>query len=225
MKKLGKEGFSLVEMLIAMAITAILLSGLMLLLTYGANSVNNTQARVSLQDAAKDAVNHISTHVMEGTTVTTYDDVDGSHHGGILIQNSTVEDDGTESSDWYLYWVSRGIGASDPAMLCYAPLDALEKPEESGIARPANFEEKTKDQKQAHLSAVVTKIADKKLQKRHLLCDDVDTGGFKCYPLENKKADDTVVGQENLKVELKLKDADHEKIMFECDKTITMRNQ
>lgn len=72
--KKTSDGFSLVEMLIAIAITAIVLTSLIALLAYSMRSTNQTQARVALQNEAKDVVNHISGCVMEGNHVTWKDE-------------------------------------------------------------------------------------------------------------------------------------------------------
>jgi prepilin-type N-terminal cleavage/methylation domain-containing protein len=64
-----EEGFSLVEMLIAVAISSIVLVSLIALLGYSVRSANRTQARASLQNEAKDAMNHITGYIMEGSHV------------------------------------------------------------------------------------------------------------------------------------------------------------
>ena len=66
---MNKEGFSLVELMIAIAISSIVLSGVVALIAYSTNSMGQTKARVALQDQAKDAMNHISAYVMEGNEI------------------------------------------------------------------------------------------------------------------------------------------------------------
>ncbi len=67
MKRRKREGYSLVELLIAMAISAFVLVGLLALLSYGTHNMRITHALVALQDKAKDATNHISTYTMEAS--------------------------------------------------------------------------------------------------------------------------------------------------------------
>lgn len=66
----GKRGgYSLVELMIAMALTAIVLVGLVALINYGTHNMRITQAMVALQNQAKDATNHISTYAMEASDI------------------------------------------------------------------------------------------------------------------------------------------------------------
>lgn len=69
MKKRKREGYSLVELLIAMAITTIVLGGLIALMGFGAHNMRITHSLVALQDKAKDATNHISTYTMESSDI------------------------------------------------------------------------------------------------------------------------------------------------------------
>lgn len=63
----NNKGFSLVEMLIAIAISAVIASALFALMSYASNSMNQTQAKVALGDEAKDIVNHITGYAMEAS--------------------------------------------------------------------------------------------------------------------------------------------------------------
>lgn len=68
MKK-SRDGFTLVEMLIAMVVTSIVLLALLMILSYSVRSANVTEARAGIQDASKDAMNHICTHIQEADHV------------------------------------------------------------------------------------------------------------------------------------------------------------
>lgn len=69
MKKSKRSGYSLVELMIAMAISTIVLAGLLALLGYGTHNMRVAQALVALQNRAKDATNHISTYIMEASEI------------------------------------------------------------------------------------------------------------------------------------------------------------
>lgn len=69
-KKGFGEGFSMVEMLIAVAVSAIVMTALLALLGYTMRSTSQTQTKVAIQNEAKDVVNHMVSHVIEGTHVT-----------------------------------------------------------------------------------------------------------------------------------------------------------
>lgn len=60
----------MVEMLIAIAVSAIVMTALLALLGYTMRSTSQTQTKVAIQNEAKDVVNHIVSHVIEGTHVT-----------------------------------------------------------------------------------------------------------------------------------------------------------
>ncbi len=110
MKKLKRGGYSLVELMIAMGISAIVLASLLALLGYGAHNMRVSQALVALQNQAKDATNHISTYTMEAS------DVEWDEHKKVLTvtkksvpQELKLQPDGTKKypapveEKWY-YW-------------------------------------------------------------------------------------------------------------------------
>lgn len=108
MKKLNHEGFSLVEMIIAIAITSFVMMGVIALLAYSTRSMNDTQARIELQNEAKDAMNHITTYVMEGNKVT-WDDAKKA----LIVKKDTITNEGVTGaavsvSDEFYYWAVDG---------------------------------------------------------------------------------------------------------------------
>lgn len=101
-KQLQREGYSLVELLIAVAISAIVLAGLLGLLGFGTKNMRLTQTRVALQNQAKDATNHISTYVMEASEV--FWDEDKSVL--TICQDKIGLDNKVESTEQFFYWRS-----------------------------------------------------------------------------------------------------------------------
>lgn len=67
--KSKREGYSLVELLIAMAITTIVLGGLITMIGFGTHNMRLAHALVALQNQAKDAMNHMSTYTMEASDI------------------------------------------------------------------------------------------------------------------------------------------------------------
>ncbi|MBO4396688.1 MAG: type II secretion system protein [Eubacterium sp.] len=61
-----REGFSLIEMIIAMAIVGFVMSGVILLMSYSTNTMRRTSNMVNLQNQVKDALLHITTYLQEG---------------------------------------------------------------------------------------------------------------------------------------------------------------
>ena len=79
MKSAKREGFSLIEMIIAIAIVGIVMSGVILLISYGTNSMRRTSIQVNLQNQAKDAMTHITTHLQEAADAKFYENDAGKH--------------------------------------------------------------------------------------------------------------------------------------------------
>lgn len=219
MKQVNKEGFSLVEMLIAMTITVFIMAGIITLLAYGTRSMSNTQARAALQDQAKEGVNHISTHVLEGTEVAWDKD---KTRGGLLIGNKVKEinkDTGAweERYEWCLYWLADGVEAGDPDLLCFIRLEDLV---DETSALPSDFDTKDAEGRFGALAPKLQSLEAAKKQKGHLLCDNVKS--FACKRQEKKDADGNTIGKASLHIELELKD---DKSEFKSEKDIMMRNQ
>ena len=103
-----KDGFSLVELMIALAISSIVLVGVISIIAYGTNNMNLTKARVALQDQAKDAMNHISAYTMEASKVDWYDS-----KNVLLVTKDVVQNVGTDETitttdpnNQYVYWIA-----------------------------------------------------------------------------------------------------------------------
>ncbi len=67
--KLNNKGFSLVEVMMAVLISTIVFGAVTALIVYASNNVRLTNSRVSLQDQAKDAMNHIESYCLEAEGV------------------------------------------------------------------------------------------------------------------------------------------------------------
>ncbi len=65
--KAYEKGFSLVELLLTIALSAIVLSIIVTLMGYSSNSMRRTKEEVKLQTEAKDIVRHISGTAMEAS--------------------------------------------------------------------------------------------------------------------------------------------------------------
>lgn len=197
MVKKSKEGFSLVELLLAMGITAILLSGLIVLISYSTRSMRMTQARVALQDQAKDVLNHISSYVLSSGATVTWDDTNKV----LTVRRENIEHAGAAAShvdsvDAYVYWVAADSEGKKHLYFSEA------------TARDSAFD--PKDKTQTVDASVLT------AESTCLLADDIDD--FTC---ELKKTLDDAEKQV-LHVTVKVKDEISE---FDCEKDIMMRNQ
>lgn len=95
----------MVELMITMAITSIVIGGLIILLSFGAHNMKLTQARVALQNQAKDAMNHISTYAMEASDIQWNDGTDVL----TIVKDKIGLDNNVESTERFLYWKS-GMG-------------------------------------------------------------------------------------------------------------------
>lgn len=193
----NKEGFTLVELLLAMTITSLVLIGLVALISYSTRSMRMTQARVALQNQAKDVVNHISAYVLESGAKVSWDDTNKL----LTVRKEKVKHEGApaaqvDSVEAYAYWMKTDSDGEAHIYFSEATtLDsAFDPKDDASTIDPSKL------------------TADKTC----LLADDVDD--FKC---ELKK---TLDGAENqvLHVQVKLKDTISE---FDCEKDIMMRNQ
>lgn len=67
--KLNNKGFSLVEVSIAVAVSTIVFGVITALIVFASNSSRQTNARITLQNEAKDAVNHMEAYIIEAQSV------------------------------------------------------------------------------------------------------------------------------------------------------------
>ena len=96
-----REGFSLVEMIIAIAIVGIVMSGVLLLISYSTNNMRRTNNMVQVQNETKDAMLHITTYLQESTDA--YYDKDKK---ALIVVNETREGNGTvKELDVAHYWL------------------------------------------------------------------------------------------------------------------------
>lgn len=174
-RKVNRDGYSLVELLIATAMSAIVLGGLITLLAFGTLNMNRTQTRVALQNQAKDAMRHMSAYVMEAK-----DAIWNDEKRILTVVNENVAEDGTirKTEKCYYWYIGDKVyfGKSSDGV----------KPEE---ALPTD--------------------------KKHLLVSDIVD--FQTKIQKNEESGNKLV---HLSLSLK-----KEKIEFECDEEVYMRNQ
>ena len=103
-----REGFSLIEMIIAIAIVAIVMSAILVLLSYATGMMRRTNNTVSLQNQSKYAMMHITTHVQEGSEASSF-----ASGQGLVVAKINKRDDG---SPYYItisdYWIDSNTFAS-----------------------------------------------------------------------------------------------------------------
>ncbi|MCM1246495.1 MAG: type II secretion system GspH family protein [Roseburia sp.] len=63
--KLNNKGFSLVELLLAIVISTIVFGAVTALMAFSSNSMRDTEARIEVQNQAKDALNHMESYILE----------------------------------------------------------------------------------------------------------------------------------------------------------------
>lgn len=100
MKKLNNKGISLVELVIGIAISAIVISILAMMMATSSNNYRTTSAEVSLQSEAQTILNQLETLVMEAYNVK-YD----SASGQLTIYQNDADYKITLKSDHKLYFV------------------------------------------------------------------------------------------------------------------------
>ena len=110
MKK-EKEGFSLVELIIALAMTTIVMLIVIGLIGFGTRNMTVTRAKVNLQQDTEDAMRHISCYVMEAS------EVDTTVSDQLVLINGDPTAGGTEWVYWFndkkIYFGKIGTDPSD----------------------------------------------------------------------------------------------------------------
>jgi len=121
--KLNNKGFTLVELLLAIAISTIVLGTLTALTVYASRSTKLTNEKITLQNEVKDAVNHIESYCMEAETASWHTvPATGGGTAKVLVvyerrddmksivTSSAVQVDMVETleSDAYAYWFMNG---------------------------------------------------------------------------------------------------------------------
>lgn len=109
--KVNNKGFSLIEVMLAVLISTIVFGTVTALIVYASNNVRLTNARVSLQDEAKDAMNHLESYCLEAESAS-WDDAESrlilftDEEDAKKVSDGTVKIDEIYSltSDTYVYW-------------------------------------------------------------------------------------------------------------------------
>ena len=115
-----REGFSLIEMIIAIAIVAIVMSSVILLISYSTNSMRRTTNTVNLQNEVKDALLHMTTYVQEGSEA--YWDVNDSegYKALIVVQKHKNMEGNTDKLQLSHYWFKEDSPTDARGKLYYA---------------------------------------------------------------------------------------------------------
>ena len=102
MKSKMKQGFTLVELLVTLVISAIVMLTIIGLIGYCTNHMKKTQLNIDLQDQAKDAFNHISSYSMEASALEWDDTEKVLTIKKELVDNTGMSKDVEEKI--YYYW-------------------------------------------------------------------------------------------------------------------------
>lgn len=120
--KLNNKGFSLVELMLAIVISTIVFGVVTALMTFSSRSMRDTEARVELQNQAKDAMNHIESYALESERAY-WDDSEKllilftdekqakAMIKGLEEGTKTLADIKDMASDSYAYWF-KGTGSA-----------------------------------------------------------------------------------------------------------------
>ena len=122
--KLNNKGFSLVELLLAVVISTVVFGAITALIAFSSRSMRDTNARVELQNQAKDALNHIESYSLEAERaywdqlnrilILFYDEKEGSQMIKDLENgDKTLDDIKDMRSDSYVYWFKNNDGIAD----------------------------------------------------------------------------------------------------------------
>lgn len=119
--KLNNKGFSLVELMLAVVISTVVFGAVTGLIAFSSRSMKDTNARIKLQNQAKDALNHVESYILEAEKaywddtnkllVLFYDEKDGEEMiEGLQDGTKTLADISSLTSDSYAYWFKADDG-------------------------------------------------------------------------------------------------------------------
>ena len=111
----NREGFSLIEMIIAIAIISIVMSGVILLISYSTNSMRRTNNMVNLQNETKDALLHITTYLQEASDASWVPD-----KKALIVVKKKCDPDGSVAVlDVSHYWLADADSVDDKKSIVF----------------------------------------------------------------------------------------------------------
>lgn len=226
--KLNNKGFSLIELLLAVVISTIVFGAITGLIAFSSNSMRNTNARIELQNQAKDALNHMESYALEAEKaywdesnkllVLFYDEEDAEEIIPKLEDGTkTIADIKDLDTNSYVYWYkeksiyfgmssSEALGGATPAPIATAVPGATAAPAPAPTADPII--------QLVDLSNLST--LDDTTLRNYLLANDVT--GFECKVLKQTEKEKHVVDV-NMSLEHDFAPA------YKCGERIYLRNQ
>lgn len=242
--KLNDKGFSLIELMLAVVVSTIVFGAITALIAFSSRSMRDTNARVELQNQAKDALNHMESYGMEAERAY-WDDTEkllilfgAPHVDDSVVPGTTPEPtsqkmaediiaglcDGTKTladikdmkCDSYVYWFADG---SVYFAKCSEkePAGTPATPTPAASPFPSGTPAPAEDTVVAQIIDVSTlsAISDSDL-RNFLLADDVKS--FECNVTENEESQKQVVD-----IDLIFNDTIAPE--YSCGKRVYLRNQ
>lgn len=235
--KLNNKGFSIIELLLAVVVSTIVFGAITALIAFSSNSMRDTNARIELQNEAKDALNHMESYAMEAEDaywddankllILFYNEKDAKEiKDGLKDGTKTLADVKDLTSDSYAYWF-KGDDASDAVGGDYsvyfgkssgAAASSTPAPAATVIpgATPTPAPVTGPIQQVVDVSELDLVNADDTLLKNYLLANHVKE--FKCEILENQQSNKSLVD-----IDFKFDDEISPK--YNCGKRVYLRNQ
>lgn len=242
--KLNNKGFSLVELLLAVVISTVVFGAITALIAFSSRSMKETNARVEVQNQAKDAMNHIESYTLEAEVafwdklnrylILFYDEKDGEKMVKELNKGGLEKTDAMKkikdlSSKTYVYWFKNNdgtdaIGGDYSVYFGQCSGGAIPGASATPVPAPTLVPGATQSPSSGTVSMPslldVSEISsinmdDSKL-RNYLLADDVVE--FDCKVSENEASRKSVV-------DVKLRFNDDISPEYSCEKRIYMRNQ
>ncbi len=139
-RKLNDNGFSLIELLVAILVCTVVMGAITSLMIFSSSSMNKTNSRINVQTSAKDALNHMEAYVMEAEGVY----YDSTHHAMIVFTNKddyenieshtlSLDKIATFTHNVYVYWLSGGDLCFGKLAFPSAGLSTMELQKENGM--------------------------------------------------------------------------------------------
>lgn len=238
--KLNNKGFSLVELMLAIVISTVVFGVVTGLIAFSSRSMRDTEARIAIQNQAKDAMNHMESYALESERAY-WDDSEKllilftdekqakEMIKGLESGSKTLADVKNMASDSYAYWFKNDDG--NPAIggdYCVyfgqcssksssgatpAPAASLAPGATAVPAPAASFDPAVQ---LVDVSALSTVNANESKLRDYLLAEDVKS--FSCKVMQNEDSKRYLID-----VDMKLDDDIAPE--YSCGKKVYLRNQ
>lgn len=225
--KLNNKGFSLVELMLAVVVSTIVFGAITALIAFSSRSMRDTEARIEVQNQAKDAMNHMESYALEAERaywddsnhllILFYDEKQAKEMiSGLEDHTKSLSDIKDMDSDSFAYWYDDGSIYFGKCSSQSSSPGATPTPPASPIPGATPTPAPTADPTVQIVDvAQLSTISDSTL-RNYLLADN--TVEFVCKVNQNSES-------KKYDVDIQMKFDDEIAPEYSCGKRVYLRNQ